>query len=237
MEREHQQQQQQQKQQQQQQQQQLHQQQQQQQQQQQSQQQQQPQSASQQPHLQRLPPIASQQRSHFSQGHSPHPEPNRSPVESAEDFHDEEEDEEEEGPRGRGRSRDGGMVEGSEASGNGQLRSNTETPTTRKRRRSRKGLDKKFECPHPGCGKSYSRAEHLYRHQLNRKKSAVGSSGTGECECECDGAADSVDRRAQADLLLRLSTMQTLVCTAGPLHSSPRATHKQGLASPAQGQS
>ena len=39
---------------------------------------------------------------------------------------------------------------------------------SRKRRRSRKGLDKKFECPHSGCGKSYSRAEHLYRHQLNR---------------------------------------------------------------------
>ena len=43
-----------------------------------------------------------------------------------------------------------------------------ETGGSRKRRRSRKGLDKKFECPHEGCGKSYSRAEHLYRHQLNR---------------------------------------------------------------------
>ena len=38
----------------------------------------------------------------------------------------------------------------------------------RKRKRSRKGLDKNFPCPHQGCGKSYSRAEHLYRHQLNR---------------------------------------------------------------------
>ena len=38
----------------------------------------------------------------------------------------------------------------------------------RKRKRSRKGLDNKFECPHELCGKSYSRAEHLYRHQLNR---------------------------------------------------------------------
>ncbi|TGO86089.1 hypothetical protein BPOR_0336g00040 [Botrytis porri] len=37
----------------------------------------------------------------------------------------------------------------------------------RKRRRSRKGLDKKFECSTSGCGKSYSRAEHLYLHQLN----------------------------------------------------------------------
>lgn len=39
----------------------------------------------------------------------------------------------------------------------------------RKRKRSRKGLDKNFPCPHHGCGKTYSRAEHLYRHQLNRK--------------------------------------------------------------------
>lgn len=38
--------------------------------------------------------------------------------------------------------------------------SGTDGPS-RKRRRSRKGLDKKFECPQDGCGKSYSRAEHL----------------------------------------------------------------------------
>ena len=41
--------------------------------------------------------------------------------------------------------------------------------SSRKRRRSKKGLDKKFDCNTVGCGKSYSRAEHLYRHQLNRK--------------------------------------------------------------------
>lgn len=40
--------------------------------------------------------------------------------------------------------------------------SNAEDGPSRKRRRSRKGLDKKFECPHDGCGKSYSRAEHLF---------------------------------------------------------------------------
>lgn len=43
---------------------------------------------------------------------------------------------------------------------NGDNSSNSDGPA-RKRRRSRKGLDKKFECPHSGCGKSYSRAEHL----------------------------------------------------------------------------
>lgn len=39
----------------------------------------------------------------------------------------------------------------------------------KKRRRSRKGLDKKYPCKTPGCGKTYSRAEHLYRHMLNRE--------------------------------------------------------------------
>ncbi|KAH9897233.1 fungal-specific transcription factor domain-containing protein [Xylariomycetidae sp. FL2044] len=50
--------------------------------------------------------------------------------------------------------------------------SNDEGPV-RKRRRSRKGLDKKFECPTEGCGKSYSRAEHLYRHQLNHSPKQI----------------------------------------------------------------
>lgn len=68
--------------------------------------------------------------------------------------------------RGRERSREG-MGEGNGTAG-GPLSSSAE-PQTRKRRRSRKGLDKKFECPQQGCGKAYSRAEHLYRHQLNRK--------------------------------------------------------------------
>jgi hypothetical protein len=48
-----------------------------------------------------------------------------------------------------------------EGGGDAAHSSNSEGPA-RKRRRSRKGLDKKFECPEKGCGKSYSRAEHLY---------------------------------------------------------------------------
>lgn len=43
------------------------------------------------------------------------------------------------------------------------------TSEPKKRKRNRKAQpDKKFECQHEGCGKSYSRAEHLHRHQLNR---------------------------------------------------------------------
>lgn len=49
---------------------------------------------------------------------------------------------------------------GADHAGDGANSSNSDGPS-RKRRRSRKGLDKKFECPHEGCGKSYSRAEHL----------------------------------------------------------------------------
>jgi len=31
------------------------------------------------------------------------------------------------------------------------------------------GIKKKFGCTHPGCGKSFSRSEHLHRHALNHK--------------------------------------------------------------------
>lgn len=73
-------------------------------------------------------------------------------------------------PRGRRRSRDHDEGDGRDqadgSSGDGEGEGDG---PSRKRRRSRKGLDKKFDCPHEKCGKSYSRAEHLYRHQLNRK--------------------------------------------------------------------
>jgi hypothetical protein len=42
-------------------------------------------------------------------------------------------------------------------------------PPKKRRRVVKPNSEKKFECKHEGCGKSYSRAEHLYRHQLNRK--------------------------------------------------------------------
>jgi hypothetical protein len=74
--------------------------------------------------------------------------------------------------RGRRRSRndqsqeEAGEASPGEAEGEGEgdaadgPSSGTDGPS-RKRRRSRKGLDKKFDCTQEGCGKSYSRAEHL----------------------------------------------------------------------------
>ncbi|KAK3687524.1 fungal-specific transcription factor domain-containing protein [Podospora appendiculata] len=89
--------------------------------------------------------------------------------------------------RGRPRSRsddndvDGLDIDDDGEDGNHGHSSNSEGPA-RKRRRSRKGLDKKFECPEKGCGKSYSRAEHLYRHQLNHNPKQVYKCGIGDCQ-------------------------------------------------------
>ncbi|UKZ47184.1 hypothetical protein TrVGV298_001398 [Trichoderma virens] len=53
-----------------------------------------------------------------------------------------------------------------------EVSSNSEEPT-RKQMQSRKGLERRFECNAEGCGKSYSRAEHLYRHQLNHNSKQI----------------------------------------------------------------
>ncbi|KAL8997561.1 MAG: hypothetical protein Q9169_003179 [Polycauliona sp. 2 TL-2023] len=52
----------------------------------------------------------------------------------------------------------------------------------RKRKRSRKGLDKNFPCKHDGCDKKYSRAEHLYRHQLNHTPKHIYKCDFPGCE-------------------------------------------------------
>lgn len=53
-------------------------------------------------------------------------------------------------------------------------------PPKKKRRVVKPNPDKKFECKHEGCGKSYSRAEHLYRHQLNRESPGTLCSGLSD---------------------------------------------------------
>jgi hypothetical protein len=69
--------------------------------------------------------------------------------------------------KGQGRERDSELpeiVEDEQAlSQNGDTDANP-----RKRKRTRREPDQKHVCNAPGCGKTYSRAEHLYRHQLNR---------------------------------------------------------------------
>lgn len=71
---------------------------------------------------------------------------------------------------------DGGVtvVERSvDSKGSTSGRPSSEEKPKRRRRAAKIITEKKFDCKHPGCGRQYSRAEHLYRHQLNRKPSSI----------------------------------------------------------------
>lgn len=72
--------------------------------------------------------------------------------------------------RSRKRRRDDTFEE-DPSNGNHAAMRYDEMPTTNTPRKGRSGneANKRFECRHEGCGKSYSRAEHLHRHQLNRE--------------------------------------------------------------------
>ncbi|EXJ94116.1 hypothetical protein A1O1_02509 [Capronia coronata CBS 617.96] len=54
-------------------------------------------------------------------------------------------------------------------------------PPKKRRKVAKPNPDKKFECKHEGCGKSYSRAEHLYRHQLNHTPKTIYRCDYPEC--------------------------------------------------------
>ncbi|KAJ9613125.1 hypothetical protein H2200_003066 [Cladophialophora chaetospira] len=57
--------------------------------------------------------------------------------------------------------------------GEGSADNPGDQPPKKRRRVVKPNPDKKFECKHEGCGKSYSRAEHLYRHQLNHTPKTI----------------------------------------------------------------
>ncbi|EKG15722.1 Zinc finger C2H2-type protein [Macrophomina phaseolina MS6] len=84
--------------------------------------------------------------------------------------------------RGRRRTREDENVDDQDNQDNQADDGDAPPGSSRKRRRSRKGLDKKFECPHEGCGKSYSRAEHLYRHQLNHNPKQIYHCDFPDCQ-------------------------------------------------------
>lgn len=47
--------------------------------------------------------------------------------------------------------------------------SGNSTSSPKSNKGSGNGIKKKFACSHDGCGKSFSRSEHLHRHALNHK--------------------------------------------------------------------
>lgn len=117
--------------------------------------------------------------------HAAQPPQNGSSVKSPTTSTSDDSQNETEGSRGRRQDRRSTTVGKTEGGSGEENAAGPETPHNgklRKRKRSRKGLDKKFDCPHKGCGKSYSRAEHLYRHQLNRE---FGSRYRHACVAHC----------------------------------------------------
>lgn len=129
--------------------------------------------------------------------------------------------------RGRRRTRDDEHADERDNQDDGDDDGDGDGPlgSSRKRRRSRKGLDKKFECPHEGCGKSYSRAEHLYRHQLNRKL--------------CPGFVASEkltwSRQPKTNISLRLSRLPAIFRETGLVCSPQGKTHSSRLPAAAEG--
>ncbi|KAI1336295.1 fungal-specific transcription factor domain-containing protein [Xylariaceae sp. FL0016] len=112
--------------------------------------------------------------------------------------------------------------------------SNSDGPV-KKRRRSRKGLDKKFECPTEGCGKSYSRAEHLYRHQLNHSPKQIYRCDFQDCNRQfvrldlCNRHKDRHTAKGSA-----LSRKDSLISQSSPTDNvrSPYPTPGSTSASP-----
>ncbi|KAJ8129397.1 hypothetical protein O1611_g4236 [Lasiodiplodia mahajangana] len=121
--------------------------------------------------------------------------------------------------------------EGDNKNGNS---SNSEGPV-KKRRRSRKGLDKKFECPTEGCGKSYSRAEHLHRHQLNHTPKQIYRCNFPDCNREfvrldlCNRHRDRHTAKGSA-----LSRKDSLISQSSPVDNvrSPYPTPASTTMSP-----
>ncbi|KAF2091689.1 hypothetical protein K490DRAFT_31945 [Saccharata proteae CBS 121410] len=141
--------------------------------------------------------------------------------------------------RGRRRTRDEDIGDDAEHSGDGDGAG--AGGTSRKRRRSRKGLDKKsdkkFECPHEGCGKSYSRAEHLYRHQLNHNPKQIYHCDFPDCHrsfVRQDLCARHKERHtARGSQLLRKDTfLHNLNPIVTSAMASKRASFGNALASP-----
>jgi hypothetical protein len=113
------------------------------------------------------PPQLGHQEQHVKQEH----EPDRGRIRSRSDEKDAEGDEHDQTANGYGDERHANS-------------SNSDGGPSRKRRRSRKGLDKKFECPEKDCGRSYSRAEHLYEPYLFTSRS-IWAAGGIRCGSSC----------------------------------------------------
>ena len=137
---------------------------------------------------------------------------------------------EEQEDRGRKQEREGSEGDRGEGAHSGDEEKDAagKVKPERKRKRSRKDLDKKYACPTEGCGKSYSRAEHLYRHQLNRERdTAAGYPRHG---------LTLRFRHPEADIQMRLSRLSQVLCQTGPVRPTSREAHHPRVTPATEGQ-
>lgn len=106
-----------------------------------------------------------------------------------------------------------------------------DTPTKKRKRPRKIGPEKKFECKYEGCGKSYSRAEHLYRHQLNRMSHKCLSPlpRWRRRDCWLTRSLIYYSRHAQTNISMRLSRLLPILRATRSLCSTPREAYHQGL--------
>ena len=146
--------------------------------------------------------------------------PNRSPSSESSDASPNDSDT----SRGRKQERQGSVTPKADPDGEHEEDGDGDGDTVpngkpRKRKRSRKGLEKNFPCGHPGCGKSYSRAEHLYRHQLNRRCPTLPAVWRFS-------SLTMVDRYSQKDICLRFPRLCPRLRPARSLRKAPGTTHR-----------
>lgn len=92
---------------------------------------------------------------------------------------------------------------------------------TNYKRASRKGAPRRFSCNWPGCDKIYSRAEHLQRHQLNRKPRFLYPCGSFP---RVIYHANPSPRRSQDHLHVRCARLHANLCEAGSAGASQEAS-------------
>mgnify|MGYP000870232937 CR=1 FL=1 len=104
----------------------------------------------------------------------------------------------------------------------------TETAAKKRKRTRKANSGKRFECKHEGCGKSYSRAEHLYRHQLNRTPSTASRTrqiaNLALTQTPPSKSTDATSRTAIAPLCGRISASAIASGTRRMAPSSRSAT-------------
>lgn len=109
------------------------------------------------------------------------------------------------------------------------LNQSSKTISSKRKRKSRKGLEKAFACAEPNCGKKFTRLEHLNRHQLNHTPKVIY-----KCEwpdCDRKFVREDLKIRHHNRHLKRLDFQTSSQNKQSNLESSPSANERNDASS------